>query len=163
MYCIIDLQGYSTKELAFLPKEVFLCAENASHKYFIKPPKPFESFTQSDQKVIEWNSFRYHHLPWPAGNITLGDFAIDIKERTSKYKFILCKGAEKAVYLSRILNRAVIDLTFYGCPSISKKVSASPCKLHFSNNTHCARSSAFLLDDFINGQRHLKSLFSENK
>jgi hypothetical protein len=163
MYCIVELQGYSTKEFSLLPKEVFLFAENESHKYFIKPPKPIESFSHEDKKTIEWSSFKYHHLPWPAGNITLGDFLIDIKERTAKYKFILCKGAEKATYLTKILNRVVIDLTFYGCPSIRIKFAAAPCALHFSRNTHCARASAFQIRDFIDGQPHIKKLFSEDK
>lgn len=160
-YCIVELQGYTTKELSLIPKEVFLCAEDATHKYFIKPPKAFETFSPEDKKTIEWSSFRYHHLAWPAGTISLGDFLLDINKRTSNYKFILCKGFEKAAYLSRILNRKVIDVTFYGCPSIRKNSAAAPCGLHFSKNTHCARSSAFQIKDFLDGQQHIKKLFSE--
>jgi hypothetical protein len=162
-YCIVELQGYSTKEYSLLPKEVFLCSENESHKYFIKPPKDIEKFSPADKKIIDWNSFKYHHLPWPCGTITLGDFVLDIKERVAKYKFIICKGAEKATYLTKILNRPVTDITFYGCPSIRKKPAAAPCGLHFNKkNTHCARASAIQIKEFIHGQPAVKKLFSEN-
>jgi hypothetical protein len=162
MYCIVEVQGYSTKELSFLPKEVFLCADEMTHKYFIKPPKALNDFTKNDQKVIEWNSFRYHHLPWPAGNIELGSFLLDIKARTSNYKFILCKGGEKAAYLTKILNRSVIDLTYYNFPSI-RNIPGSPCNLHFSRNSKCAVVTAKFLKDYIDGQPHIKSLFNQNK
>lgn len=163
MYCIIELQGYSTKELGLLPKEVFLLSENSSHKYLIKPPKEIELFSPADKKIIEWNSFRYHHLPWPCGNVALGDFLIDIKERTKNYKFIICKGAEKAAYLSKVLNRNITDITFYGCPSIRKNLAIAPCGIHFNKNTHCARSSAFQIKNYIDGQQHLKNLFGKTK
>lgn len=158
--CIVELQGYTTQELGLIPKEVFLLAENNSHKYFIKPPKTFHTFSSADKKTIEWSSFKYHHLPWPGGSIDLGSFLEDIKERTSNYKYILCKGSEKAAYLTKILNRTVTDVTFYGCPSIRKNSCIAPCGLHFSKNTHCARASAYQIKEFIDGQSHFKKLFS---
>lgn len=150
MSCIIELQGYCTKEFGLVPKEVYLCTDEVEKYYIIKPIKKFTEFSELDKKTINWATKQYHFIPWSSGNIELGDFILDIKEATSKFRIIISKGAEKVAYLSSILNRPVIDLGLYGCPSV-KKAEKSACPVHFTRQATCAVTGCQFLKNWLNG------------
>jgi hypothetical protein len=164
MYAIVEVQGYSTSECGFLPKEVYITCADGEHHFIILPPKPLQDFTEKDQKVITWNTRKYHNIPWAYGNVTMADFLVSINRLCKSFTTILSKGREKATYLSRILNRTVIDLSDYGFPSIrSSENKIKSCSAHYPPTAHCAVSSAVLLRDFLNGQRNIEALFRGNK
>jgi hypothetical protein len=160
MYAIIELQGFSTTGFGFLPKEVFFWSKECSKRYIINPPQSLNKFSAKDKKVIVWNTHMYHNIPWGIGDISLKDFIEDIKALTCKYRFILTKGGEKAAYLSKLLNRRVFDLTFYGCPSIRNcDTKIKSCNAHYPYTKNCAISSAAIIREFLNGQRNIEALF----
>jgi len=160
MWCIIEMQGYSTQEYLFLPKEVFLTSKDGNKKFLVRLPKDFNEFSKTDRNRIIWTTSKYHHIPWPIGNCELDSLQTTLKAETSKYNFILTKGAEKATYLSSLLNRTVIDLTFYGCPSIRKENAETPCGIHLTQkNTHCAVASARFIKNWLDGNRHIREIF----
>jgi hypothetical protein len=150
MACVIELQGYCTKEHGFVPKEVFLICDSVEKKYTIRPIKPYNSFSIEDKKRIDWATRHYHFIPWSSGRFELGEFLRDINKVSSDIKFILSKGAEKVAYLSTILNRKVIDIGFYGCPSI-RKIELTACPAHFKSESNCAVTSGRFIFDWLNG------------
>jgi hypothetical protein len=162
MACYIELQGYCTKEHGFVPKEVFLIADGLNKSYYIKAIKPYKTFTQQDRKTIDWATKCYHFIPWGAGNIELADFLVDINTIASEFNVILTKGPEKSAYLSTILNRAVVDLGFYGCPSI-RKIEKSACTAHFNKDAHCAIASGKFIFGWLNGNRNVAKLLGAIK
>jgi hypothetical protein len=157
MACVIELQGYCTKEHGFVPKEVFLVAGSLEKYYAISAIKPYKSFTQEDRKTIDWATRHYHYIPWSAGEFQLADFLLDINKVSSKFNIIICKGPEKVAYLSSILNRKIIDLGFYGCPSI-RKIEKIACPTHFNREANCAVNSGRFLFDWLNGHPHVGEL-----
>lgn len=50
MACIIELQGYCTKEHGFVPKEVFITSKKHESYYLIKPIQPYSIFPLQDKK-----------------------------------------------------------------------------------------------------------------
>lgn len=157
MACVIELQGYCTKEHGFVPKEVFLISDSLEKYYAIKPIKPYKSFALEDRKTIDWATRHYHFIPWSTGKFELAEFLLDINKVSSNFNVIICKGPEKVAYLSSILNRSIVDLGFYGCPSI-RKIEKSACHTHFNREANCAVASGRFIFDWLNGNPHVGEL-----
>jgi hypothetical protein len=162
MTCVIELQGYCTKEHGFVPKEVFLICDSVEKKYTIRPIKPYNSFAIEDRKRIDWATRYYHFIPWSAGEFELGEFLADINDVSRDFNTILTKGPEKVAYLSTILNRKITDLGYYGCPSI-RKIEKSACPAHFKSEANCAVASGKFLFDWLNGHPDAGALLESIK
>jgi hypothetical protein len=162
MACVIELQGYCTKEYGFVPKEVFLTSDTVQKYYVIKPIKSYKAFAPQDKKTIDWATRHYHFIPWSTGKIELAEFLVDINKVAEDFTAIFCKGYEKAAYLCSILNRPVIDLVYHGCPSI-RKIDKSACSTHFKKEANCAVASGKFIFDWLNGNRNFAALLGAIK
>jgi hypothetical protein len=162
MHCVIELQGYTDCKQFFCPKEICLKAEDNEKHFVITPPVSLCALSEKDQKIINWATCRYHHIPWIIGAIDIDTAIHYLRKETIKYSHIVTKGKVKAAYLSRVLGRHVIDLTTHGCPSVRFGVTFEPCNAHFNKkNTHCALASARFIDGWIYAQEKLSGKMFE--
>jgi hypothetical protein len=141
MACVIDIQGYINSEQRLIPKEIVVCSQSKTVQYIVKPPKSLWQFNRKDRSLINWATHKYHYIPWYSGDTHFNEIPYLVYFEALPFKKVYTKGREKAVYLTELLAREVVDLTDLGCPSLRKK-QTSPCANHTEAKAHCALANA---------------------
>jgi hypothetical protein len=163
MWCIVEVQGFSTSNAKFIPKELVFLDQNASLKKFLfKPPVAVANLTRKDYKTILWATRQYHMMQWNSGDIAYEQFENILSSETSKYTHILTKGRDKMVMLSKVLNRPIIDMSIARVPKY-EALNSDACSFHYSKTAHCAERNARSAAKSLDGHPDLELLLGPSK
>jgi hypothetical protein len=151
MWCIVEVQGFSTSNAKFIPKElVILDQDQGLKKFLFKAPMDISNVSHKDYKTILWATSKYHMLHWNSGDIDYQQLEHLLVSETSKYTHILTKGRDKMNFLSKILNRPIIDMSTARMPKY-KALNSDACSFHYSKAAHCAERNARAAAESLNG------------
>jgi hypothetical protein len=162
MWCIVEVQGFSTSNAKFIPKELVFLDQKANLKTFLfKPPADVSKLTRKDYKTILWATRQYHMMNWSSGDMAYEQFEHILASETSKYSHILTKGRDKMKLLSKILNRPIIDMSIAQVPKY-EALNSDACSFHYSKTAHCAERNARSAAKSLDGHPDLEFLLGSS-
>lgn len=148
-YAIVDLQGFKNNSNKFIVKEIAILTKNIKFHDIIKPPSPISELDYTHQKQVKWLTRNYHGIEWNDGFTTFRELQSTI-EHILNGKIIYVKGAEKIIWLRRILGNKrntfeIVDLESKNC-SISlhkKNKSSTHMKFHICSKHKALQNNSF--------------------
>lgn len=148
---VVDFQGFKDEKNNFIVKELAVGGIDESQKVFysrflFKSPYPFHHLPRRIQIANQWVSRNYHGLRWDEGNEDYERLQYILQSTTGYRQVVLCKGAEKSDFLSRMINREVINMDGVITRRFSKlPVQGSPC--HHGRN--CAVDNLIKISQWL--------------
>ena len=132
-------------------KNTIILKELANSLIFL-PPVNFNSLPKSEQKAYNWLTNYLHGLHWDSGDylhLNLNQIIQSFVLRNPNAIFY-AKGKEKADFLSKYLDRKVVNLDDLGSPRVEQLyfknfVNCNKHLPHHNSKNHCAlkKSKAF--------------------
>lgn len=110
---VVDFQGFKDEYNQFVVKELAFGSIREGRcvsRYLFKSPFEFHYLPRRIQLTNLWLTRNYHGLEWYDGTIEYDQLSSVLLSETMNFKTIVCKGLEKSNFLSRILNREVVNL-----------------------------------------------------
>lgn len=122
MDLIIDVEclfgvdgGFVVKELAILST-----SRQMGCTWSYQPPYEWENLPHDIRRRNVWASKHLHHIQWNEGTEPYEVLILHLVSEVSPEARVFVKGPEKAEFLSRLLDRPVIELGLLGCPRADK-------------------------------------------
>lgn len=156
---VVDFEGFHSKNIGYIIKELALCAKDYSDLIHLLPPISFHKLSTEEKKNFSWITKYLHGIHWNSGTypyVYLPQLVLSLNLRHPKAKFF-AKGKEKCQTLSRIFQRDVVNLEELSCPKIehlplhSHKTCKSHCTIFRKSEVekHCALKKAKLFYDWL--------------
>ena len=149
---VLDFEGFRHQKNTFIVKELAITTSDYSDSLIFLPPINFNSLPKSEQKAYNWLTSYLHGLHWDSGDY------LDLNLNQIIQRFVLrnpnavfyAKRKEKADFLSKYLDRKVVNLDDLGCPRVEQLyfknfVNFNKHLPHHNSKDHCAlkKSKAF--------------------
>lgn len=144
MKFVIEMQGFTDNENAFLPKEIALVSLTgcrATAHWIVRPSISQTALTRSTRAKNNWVTRNHHGLNWYRGTSDLKYVVDELRKITKNADAIYTRGELKWEYLVSILDVPVINLAAdLDNPSFAKMpTSIEKCAYHAKNqNFRCA-------------------------
>lgn len=125
------------KELAFAYSQT-----KRLSSFLFKSPYTWEELPTFNAKI---NSAIDHGCNWNDGDIMYSELENILHRESSSAVAIYCFGAQKATFISTILQRTVINIVQLGCPQLAELAFSSVCctfPCHWRSK-YCAMRSAY--------------------
>lgn len=108
----VDAQGFTGRSGEFVIKEIAFCDNSAQdvRKFFLQPPYPFMCLSHFRRNAALYARARVHGLNWNDGTVPYEQGLELIKAYVDKNMLYYCKGEEKALALSKILDVPVYNI-----------------------------------------------------
>lgn len=111
---VVDFQGFKDEDNNFIIKELAVGSvnnkkNNCHSRFLFKPPYDLHELPRRTQLANLWLTRNFHGLEWYEGNIEYDRLTIILQTETLNAT-IVCKGWEKAVFLSSLLQMKVYNL-----------------------------------------------------
>ena len=146
------LRDFDTRKNTYIVKELAITTSNYSDSLFFYLQLISIPFQNLQQKAYNWLTTYLHGLHWDSGDylyLNLNQIIQSFVLRSPNAVFY-AKGKEKADFLSKYLDRKVVNLDDLGCPRVEQFyfknfVNCSKQLPHHNSKNHCAlkKSKAF--------------------
>ena len=162
---IIDVVAFRRNDDELIPKELAILDPDAHcmSSWIIKPPCLWSDLKPNIQQENAWYTKNCHGLSWDDGDLPYTSFRQTLINYTEHASLLYCYGLETQMYLSRILERDVIDLKQMQCPKLGLLLSfpiTSCCfPLHRLAKITCALRNVHGLAKYLNYYDVHNSLF----
>lgn len=154
MKIVIDLQGFLSNPIDFIPKELTIYkGKNEVFTYLFKPKLKFKELRVHDKRQVHWLEQNHHCLKYDdSGNyenqLEEKEIGNILRRTISNKDIIYVRGDLKQKFLMRYLNCAIINLEYWNdCPQLSKEYHN--CHNHTHNFSFCSKSNAKRLYNFL--------------
>lgn len=145
MRLILDLQGFKDEKNKFIPKELAAYDGEKIIHYVFKQPFPLNFLSPECHKQAVWLMKNHHCINWNLGFTPLHYFSTIIKQVTKNAEFVYVKGVEKAKYIKKYVDNAVIELDEEPPLFLSKP----KCFYHSKPEAMCALSNVINMYDLF--------------
>ena len=149
---VLDFEGFRHQKNTFIVNELAITTSDYSDSLIFLPPVNFNSLPKSEQKAYNWLTNYLHGLHWDSGDylyLNLNQIIQSFVLRNPNAVFY-AKGKEKADFLSKYLDRKVVNLDDLGCARVEQLyfknfVNCNKHLPHHNSKNHCAlkKSKAF--------------------
>ena len=151
--------GFRHQNNSFLVKELAIPTSDYSDSLIFLPPVDFQSLPKSEQKAFNWLTDYSHGLHWDRGNylyLNLNQIIQKFVLRNPNAIFY-AKRKEKAEFLSKYLDRKVVNLDDLGCPRVENLyfkifVNCNKHLPHHISKNHCALKKLKAFDDWLKNE-----------
>lgn len=134
-FIILDFQWYRFNSDIILPKELASCDSDFKRSHFVfRPVFSFGALTIADQHVANYAFYKHHGLKWTEGYTPLSEFDDIVRKLCADAEVVFVKGKEKKEFLSRILDKRIVDVV---CAEKIRKGKPA-CGFHASEFAVCA-------------------------
>lgn len=114
--CLFGVDGgFVVKELAILST-----SGHMGCTWSYQPPYEWENLPRDVRRRNNWASKYLHHIQWNEGSEPYEGLILHLVSEVSPEACVFVKGPRKAEFLSRLLNRPVVELGQLGCPRADK-------------------------------------------
>lgn len=155
MRYVIEMQGFSDNDNAFIPKEVALVSMDKDWSlahWIVKPPISQYSLSHATRVKNDWVTHNHHGLSWFRGTADLKLVIHQLNKITNNADVVFTRGDKKWDFLVAILDSPVINLTTdSNNPSFEKmQPVAEKCAYHAKNkNFRCALNCALRIRRWV--------------
>jgi hypothetical protein len=154
---VIEIQGFTGRNKNFVLKELTMMNVETQQIIFnalVTSPYSFNSLSPQEQRVVNYVSKNIIQLRWEDGIITFTHLLHKILKTIKPDDTVYTKGNIKCKFLTKILNRHVVDLgETFCCPSLKvlrKNELAEDCPFHNNPKESCSLTSARQISVWMN-------------
>jgi len=143
---VIDYSTLTGKNNEPVVKELSIAAEGVLQTWHFRSPY-----------VMQPHGSEKNGLNWADGHIDYHELYIVLSEAVANYPHLYAYGVIKCAILSSLLQRPILNLEDFGCPSHKNFVSDYRCYLpcHRYKNVQCVTANAHMYYDWL--QYHLRT------
>lgn len=153
----IDFQGFQGPKNSFIFKEfaLFDFKNDVVRNMVLKPPKNItlsNKHTKKAKRLVEG----YLGLNLADGDTEYDTFSMGLKKLMSEVSTVFVKGVYKKIELEKLLEKEIINLEEFGCPSfkeLQQIYGSELCENHRSETAACtlqnAKNLAFWQNEYL--------------
>ena len=120
---VLDFEGFRHQKNTLIVKELAIITSDYSDSLIFLPPINFNFLPKSEQKAYNWLTNYLHGLHWDSGDYLYlnSNQIIQSFVLRNPNAIFYAKGKEKADFLSKYLDRKVVNLDDLGCPRVEQE------------------------------------------
>ena len=143
---VIDYETLTGKNKEPVVKELSIAAESVLQTWHFR--SPYNMLPHGSEE---------NGLNWADGHVDYHDLFTVVSEAVANYSHLYAYGVKKCAFLSALLQRPILNLEDFGCPSHQDLVADYHCYLpcHRFKDVRCATANAHVYHDWL--QYHFKT------